>query len=109
MRRSTRRLPLSESLPGMLNVMRHTPTTTAPPSRGQPASQGGRHLLHFETFDDVVRLDVVEALEADTALETRRHFAHVVLDPAQRADPAFPDLHRIAHHAHAARARDLAL
>jgi hypothetical protein len=45
--------------------------------------RSGRHLLDFERFNDVAFLDVIEALQADTAFKTIRDFAHVVFEAAQ--------------------------
>src|SRR4030095_409096 len=39
-------------------------------------------------LDDVAFLDVVEVLDPDTALEPLAHLADVVLEAAERADPA---------------------
>src|SRR5579862_7953969 len=47
------------------------------------------HALVLEHLDHVADLDVVELFEADAALESRFHFADVVLEPAQRSDLAF--------------------
>src|SRR5512140_2977116 len=47
-----------------------------------------RDALHGEDLDMVADLDVVEPFEADTALETGLHLAHIVLEPAERPDLA---------------------
>ena len=52
---------------------------------------GRRDLLDDEDLDDVPRLDVVEALEADAALEPGLHLRHVVLEAAERGDLALED------------------
>src|SRR5439155_27262909 len=68
------------------------------------------HPFHREHLDDVADLDVVELLEADPALESGLHLAHVVLEAAQRPDLAFVDDDVIAQEARlrVARARDAA-
>ena len=45
--------------------------------------RGDRDALHDEDLDDVADLDVVEVLDADTALEPFAHFADVVLEAAK--------------------------
>src|SRR5262245_30925936 len=57
---------------------------------GSRLRRGGDPFLD-EDLDEVPDLDVVEALEADAALETGFHLAHVVLEAAQRSDLAFVD------------------
>src|SRR4029434_4343876 len=47
--------------------------------------------LHREDFHDVADLDVVEAFERQAALETSLDLADVVLEAAQRGEPALPD------------------
>src|SRR5215475_4920304 len=47
--------------------------------------------LHYEDFDHVADLDVVEPFEADAALESRLDLARIVLEPAERSDLAFVD------------------
>src|SRR5262245_13752429 len=53
--------------------------------------RGGRDALLQEHLDHVADLDVVEALEADAALEPGLDLAHVVLEAAERSDLAFVD------------------
>src|SRR5690349_16712593 len=50
-----------------------------------------RDLALLERLDDVALVQVLEVGEADAALEARLDLAHVVLEPAQRADGALPD------------------
>src|SRR5262245_12293939 len=50
-----------------------------------------RHSLDDERLDHVADLDVVVLLEADAALEAGLDLGDVVLEPAQRADPALVD------------------
>src|SRR5215207_4042343 len=58
-----------------------------------------RDLLLAIALDDVAHLDVVEVLDADTALETFAHFLHIVLEAAQRADGTFVNLGTVANDA----------
>ena len=53
--------------------------------------RGSGDLALFEGLDDVARLQVLEVLEPDAALEALPHLAHVVLEPTQRRDLALPD------------------
>ena len=53
-------------------------------SRLEPSAP--RNLLVFEGLDDVARLQVLEVVEPDTALEARLDLPYVVLEPAERAD-----------------------
>ena len=57
-------------------------------------------------LDDVADLDVVEVLDADTALEPFAHFAHVVLEALERRERAVEHLDAVANDAHAALAVD---
>src|SRR5919204_6573876 len=79
--------------------------------RGREFSCGHRHALVHEHLDDVPDLDVVEPLEADAALEPGLHLADIVLEAAQRSDPAFVDHDIVAHEPRlrVAGARDAAL
>src|SRR5438132_7918880 len=54
-----------------------------------PSSCCGGDALHDERLDDVADFHVVVLLEADAALEAGLHLGHIVLETAQRADPAF--------------------
>src|SRR5262245_36797444 len=49
------------------------------------------HPFHREHFDDIVHFDVVEAFEADAALEAGFDLAHIVLEAAQRGNLPFED------------------
>src|SRR3954464_11223997 len=60
-----------------------------------------RHFLGAVVLDAVADLDVVEVLDADTALEAFADLAHVVLEPAQRVDRALEDFHAVADDADA--------
>src|SRR5579862_4332308 len=70
-----------------------------------------RDLLDLERFDDVTDFDVVEAVEADAALEAGFDLRRVLLEAAERGDAALPHLHAAAEEARlrVARARDAAL
>src|SRR4029453_6652578 len=57
------------------------------------------HPLHLEHFDDVANLDVVEVLQADTALEPGLHLGDVVLEAAQGGELAFPHDDAVANQA----------
>ena len=63
--------------------------------------QNARDLLDLEALDDVVVLDVGVAVERDAALEAFGDLLDVVLEAAQAADLAFPDLRAVAHEASA--------
>src|SRR4051794_39475394 len=58
------------------------------------------HLARLEDLEDVALLDVAVALERDAALVAVGDLAHVLLEAAQRADPAGPDHSAVAHKAH---------
>ena len=53
----------------------------------------------MEHFDDVADLQVVVALQADTALEAGLDFADIVLEALERADLAGPQLDAVAEQA----------
>src|SRR6478752_3082044 len=54
-----------------------------------------RDFFRAVALDTVAHLDVVEVLDADTALEPFADLANVVLEPAQRGDGALEDLDRV--------------
>src|SRR5437764_10816363 len=58
-------------------------------------------LLHLEGLDDVALLDVLEALDADAALEALAHLGDVLLEMPQRRDLPFEDHAVVAQQAHA--------
>src|ERR1700712_1925208 len=68
----------------------------APPSGGGRRGQRPRDLLRAIALDHVADLDVVEVLDADTALEAFAHFLDVVLEAAQRPDGAVEYFHAVA-------------
>src|SRR5262245_214968 len=69
-------------------------------------SERAGDFLHFEDLELVLFLDVVVALQAQTALEPRLHFAHVVLEALERRQLAGPDHHVVAQQARARGALD---
>src|SRR4051812_17439467 len=68
--------------------------------------EGARDFLGAEALESVADLDVVEVLDADTALEAFTDFLHIVLEATQRPNGAFVDLDAVADDAQAARAVD---
>jgi len=58
--------------------------------------KSGRLLLEHIGFNNVTHLDVIVVFDTDTALETRLHFAGIVLEPLQRSDLTLVDLHAVA-------------
>src|SRR5574341_2538812 len=75
-----------------------------------PSSQLGCHLINDIGLDHVTRLKIAEIFHADAALVPLLHLAHVILEAAQRAEPALVDHDMIADHAHpGARARNRSL
>src|SRR5205085_10052650 len=82
-------------------------------------SQSSGRLFDAERFDDVADFDVLEALDADAALEALTDFRDVLLEVTQRCDLAFendavvaqqsnarrPRNHTLGHHAAGNRAR----
>src|SRR5688572_22056115 len=73
-----------------------------PGTSGRRAAEGSGHFFRAIGLDDVTDLQVVEVLDADTALEAFAHFADVVLEALQRGDRAVVDLDAIADETHAA-------
>src|SRR5438094_4284441 len=63
--------------------------------------EGARHLLRTVALDHVADLDVIEVLDADSALEALAYFAHVFLESPKRRYRAVIDLDSIADHANA--------
>src|SRR4029078_4707679 len=62
----------------------------------------------LEGLDEVAGLAVLEAAEADTALEAFADFAHVVLETLERLDAALPDDGAVAQEANLRSTCDLA-
>src|SRR5579859_5177806 len=62
-------------------------------------SDRARHFHALVALDLVARLHVVVVLHADAALGASTHFAHVVLEAAQRLQGALEDHHVVAQHA----------
>src|SRR5213596_2545476 len=54
-----------------------------------------RDFLDHVVLDLVANLDIVEILEADTALETFADFGRIVFESTQRRDVAFPGNHAV--------------
>ena len=61
--------------------------------------RGLGNAFHLEHFDHVADLDVVEALQPETALEARLDLRDVVLEPLERGELAFPHDHAVAEQA----------
>src|SRR5689334_2107375 len=103
----TWRLSLSERAAGRCSSMRTTPTSmmasggvasrrTAVRPRRRPcriSSERAGDALDLERLDHVADLDVVHAVERDTALEAALDLLHIVLEAAQRSDSPGPDRH----------------
>jgi len=68
-----------------------------------------RDLLDHVVLDLVADLDVVEILEADTALETFADFGGIVFESTQRRDVAFPRDYPVANKTRARVALDNAV
>ena len=43
--------------------------------------------------------DIIEPFQADSALKTTGHFAHIIFEPFQAVDLSFKDHHIISEHA----------
>src|SRR5687768_5326103 len=71
--------------------------------------RGAGDLPDFVGLDDVALLQVLEVLEADAALEARRHLTHVVLEALERRDRPVPDDGAVAQEAHLRAPRDRAV
>src|SRR5688500_3018381 len=78
----------------------------APPSGLVRGLQRTGDFLRAVRLDDVADLEIVEVLDADTALETLTHLRHVVLEAAERRDDAVVDLGAVTNDAHAGLAID---
>ena len=92
------------------------PTNMRRGLRGEPAAgerpgarssgEDRRDLFLDERLDDVARLEVLEAVETDAAVEAGAHLGGVVLEAAQRSDLALVDDPAVAHQADGGGARD---
>src|SRR4051794_14747831 len=80
----------------------HTPASSALRCGFERTSD----FFRAEALEAVSNLDVVEVLDADTALEAFADFADVVLEAPQRPDGSFVDLDAIADDTEAPRAVD---
>src|SRR5262249_31382535 len=56
-----------------------------------PPRLGPRYLFPVEELDLVADLEVVEVVQAETALVAGRHFPHVLLEALERLDRPFVD------------------
>src|SRR5512132_4722784 len=79
---TTCRFSLREPHPGMRRSNRSSATSI------DVSLQLSGDLSDLVRLDDVAFLDVVEVFDPDSALEPLAHLADVVLDAAERADPA---------------------
>src|SRR5579875_2660068 len=77
--------------------------------RRRRSAELAQHRFHLEGLDHVAWFDVVEVLQPDTAFVPGRHFAHVILEAAQRSDLTLPRDPAIAHQTRTSVARDLAI
>src|SRR5207247_3239366 len=59
----------------------------------------GGNFLNQVSLDLIAHLNIVEVLEADTALKSLAHFGYVILKAPQRRDIAFPRYNAIANQA----------
>lgn len=64
---------------------------------------------HFEGFDNIADLDVVEVFEADAALVALEDFADVVLEAAERGNLAVVHNHAVAEQTDAGVTGELAV
>src|SRR5580692_11180887 len=67
------------------------------------------HFLDLEALDDVLLLEIVEALEADAALHALLDLFDVVLEALERRQLAVPDDRAVANETDLGRALDVAL
>src|SRR2546423_3600677 len=67
-----------------------------PGRRGQRA----RHLLLAVALEDIANLNVIEILDADSALESLADFLDIILEAAKRSDRADVNLDAVANDAH---------
>src|SRR5262245_21688996 len=70
-------------------------------SRRRRRVERARHFFRAVALDDVADLDVVEVLDADTALESFADFARVVLEAFERRDRAVEHFDAVANEANA--------
>src|SRR5437899_5333163 len=83
---STWRLPLSESTSGRCRSIIPSATRAALTSPPAAALQRAGDLFGREHFEHVARQDPGDGVDADAALLTVRHLAHVVLEALERGD-----------------------
>src|SRR5262245_51215437 len=68
--------------------------------------KGGLDLFELERLDDVAFLDVVVALETDTALDPLANLARIVFEALEAHELARPHDHAVAHQTHIGGALD---
>src|SRR5215813_1829389 len=85
--RTTLRLPLRLSLPGMRRSIVQTPTIMRSAWHGQFLGD----LFAHEGLDDIAALDIREALKANAAFIAAAHLMHVFFKATQRGDPSLVD------------------
>src|SRR5918995_1569222 len=85
--RTTLRLPLRLSLPGMRRSILHTPTTIGLALRGEFL----RNLLAHKWLDNITALEVGEAIERNTTFVAATHFVDIFLKAAERGDAPLID------------------
>src|SRR5437879_7594064 len=106
---STWRLPLSESTSGRCSSIIPSATRAALTSPPAAALQRAGDLFGREHFEHVARQDPGDGVDADAALLTVRHLAHVVLEALERGDRPRAEDRVAAAHAHLGAPHDLAL
>ena len=67
------------------------------------------YFFHHEGFQDVALLDVVEAVESNTALVSLRYLAHVVLEAAQGGYLILGNNNSVTHNSDACASRYLSV
>src|SRR6185436_20906613 len=103
---TTDRLSFRDSANSMCSSKSATATSTRSfaalrMTRVRASSERRLHLLDLEGLDHVADLDVLEALDADAALEALAHLGDVVLEVAQGGDLPFEDHPVVAQQTHA--------
>src|SRR5436309_8386185 len=106
---STWRLPLSESTSGRCSSIIPSATRAALTSPPAAALQRAGDLFGREHFGHVAWQDPGDGVDADAALLTVRHLAHVVLEALERGDRSRAEDRVAAAHAHPGAPHDLAL
>src|SRR5687767_8448923 len=99
---TTRRLSLRLRQEGRCSSKMQIPTIIG-------SLQGRRYLFAGEGLDDVARLEVLEPLQADAAVEAGAHLGGVVLEAPQGGDLPFVDDTVVAQQADRGAPRDHAV